>query len=93
MTDPIVERREARWHLDKKIPLGLIVAAVVQAAALVGSYYKIVSDIELLKADVMTLHTRDNKVETDLREAVAEVKAQYIRLDMKLDRLIEKGHK
>jgi len=93
MTDPIVERREAHWHLDKKIPLGLIVAAVVQASALVGSYYKIVSDIELLKADVMTLHTRDNKVETDLREAVAEVKAQYIRLDMKLDRLIEKGHK
>ncbi len=93
MTDPIVERREAHWHLDKKIPLGLIVAAVVQASALVGSYYKIVSDIELLKADVQTLHTRDNKTENDLRIAIEEVKAQYVRLDQKLDRLIERGHK
>jgi len=90
MTD---DQTETHWHLDKKIPLGLIVAAVVQAGALVGSYYKIVSDIELLKADVSTLHVRDNKTENDLRIAIDEVKSQYVRLDQKLDRLIERWHK
>jgi len=37
--------------------------------------------------------TREKKVAEDLRGAINEVKGQYIRVDQKLDRLIEKGYK
>ena len=96
MTTRTDERRtneDHGWHLDKKVPLGLILAAVVQAAALLGGYYKIVTDVELLKADVNTLHNRDTKVETDLRESISLIRDQYVRMESKIDRLIERTHK
>jgi hypothetical protein len=81
------------WHVTREVSLGLILAAILQAAALLGAYYKIVSDVELLKADVSTLHLRDNKVEADLRETISLMRDQFVRMESKLDRLIERGRK
>jgi hypothetical protein len=57
----------------------------------VGAYYQIKQDIELIKADNGVLHQRDSKTESDLREAINEVKTQFQRMDAKLDRLIERS--
>lgn len=85
------DRRESLgWHLDKKVPLGLIFAACIQAAGFVGAYYQIQQDLALLKADNLVLHQRDNKTEGDLRAAIDDVRQQFGRIDAKLDRLIER---
>lgn len=86
------DSNESGWHLDKKVPLSLITAMIMQTAALIGAYYKVVNDVELLKADVQVLHNRDNKTESDLRESIAILRDQYTRMDGKLDRLIERSH-
>jgi hypothetical protein len=92
-----VERRfptdrqiEGGWHLDKKVPLSLIFAMMVQAAMVIWAVADIKKDVELLKADVVTLHVRDSKIESDTRDAVRLLQEQLTRIDQKLDRLIER---
>ncbi len=84
---------EPGWHLDKKVPLGLILAVLMQTLALVGAYYQIKQDIELIKADAAVLHQRDTQTSIELRDAVQEIRAQFIRMDTKLDRIIERSSK
>jgi len=62
----------------------------MQTLALVGAYYQIKQDIELIKADAVVLHQRDSQNTNDLRDALQEIRAQFIRMDNKLDRIIER---
>ena len=79
------------WHLDKKVPIGLIIAMIVQVVGVTLYFAEIKKDVELLKADVVTLHTRDNKVEADLRDSIDLIRGQILRMETKLDRLIERS--
>lgn len=96
MTDQFVERRANvpppadGWHLDKKVPLGLIFAMIVQVVVVTMFFAGIQKDVELLKADVITLHQRDSKIEIDARDANKQLQEQLTRIDQKLDRLIER---
>jgi hypothetical protein len=101
-----LERRESErrvpliedgWHLDKKVPIGLIIGMVAQVV--VGAWWVTAQlaeqrkDIELIKADVIVLHQRDNQSVESLREAMRVMQDQFQRLDGKLDRLIERSSK
>jgi hypothetical protein len=101
-----LERRESErripqpadgWHLDKKVPIGLIIGMVAQVV--VGAWWVTSQlaeqrkDIELIKADVIVLHQRDNQSVESLREAMRVMQDQFQRLDGKLDRLIERSSK
>ena len=96
MTDQFVERRapvpkeEEGWHLDKRVPLSLIAAMVAQVVVVTMFFADIKRDVELLKADVITLHQRDSKMETDTRDALRSNNEHLNRIDQKLDRLIER---
>lgn len=90
------ERRapqEQGWHLDKKVPLTLIFAMLMQAAMVVWAVADIKKDVELLKADVSVLHDRDKRTEDGMREAFRTIQSHYDRLEVKLDRLIERSKK
>ena len=81
------------WHLDKKVPLGLIFTILLQAAMVIWAIADIKKDVELLKQDATALHIRDNQGAENLREAMKVVRDQYTRLDVKLDRFIERALK
>jgi hypothetical protein len=81
------------WHLDKKVPLGLIFTILVQAGMVIWAIADIKKDVELLKQDAMALHLRDTQQSDSFREAIKLMQDQFARLDAKLDRLIERGQK
>jgi hypothetical protein len=81
------------WHLDKKVPLGLIFTILVQAGMVIWAIADIKKDVELLKQDTAGLHIRDTSQADSLKEAMKMMQDQYARLDSKLDRLIERGQK
>lgn len=87
-----IERKES-WHLDKKVPIVLIVAMLTQFAGVIWFIGQLAKDIELLKADTAVLHQRDNQQTDSLKEALRLMQDQFQRLDSKLDRLIERGSK
>lgn len=88
-----VEPPEQGWNLDKKVPLGLIGAMLAQVVCITWVFAEIKKDVELLKADSIVLHQRDSQQAADFASAVLAMRAQFDKLDSKLDRLIERGHK
>ena len=90
-------RLEARplegWHLDKKVPLGLIFTILAQAGMVIWAIADIKKDVELLKQDTASLHTRDTQQSDNLRDAIKMMQDQFMRMDSKLDRLIERNNK
>jgi hypothetical protein len=79
------------WHLDKKVPLSLIAAMIAQVVIVTMFFADIKRDVELLKQDVLGLHTRDTAIELQTREYVKSLNDSISRIDGKLDRLIERG--
>ena len=86
MTAPTKES----WHLDKKVPLSLIFAMLIQAAMVIWAVADIKKDVEILKSRVTTQQDRDDRQDKTLGEVVSRLQTQLERMDGKLDRLIEK---
>ena len=90
------ERRTADpvgWHLKKEVNLSIILAMLGLAITGFWGFADLKKDIELLKANAVVLHDRDNKAELDMHDAMAQVRDQYKELSAKLDRVIERGQK
>jgi hypothetical protein len=86
MTAPTKES----WHLDKKVPLSLIFAMLIQAAMVIWAVADIKKDVEILKSRVATQQDRDDRQDKTLGEVVSRLQTQLERMDGKLERLIEK---
>ena len=84
---------EAQWHLDKKVPLSLIFALLVQTIVIVISFQDVKKDVELLKAAQVVLRDRDIQQSSDLHDAMSQVREQFRTLNDKMDRLIERDVK
>ena len=82
---------ESQWHLDKKVPLSLIFALLVQTVIVVVAFQDVKKDVELLKANQIVLHDRDTTQSNDLHDAMSQVRDQFKALNDKMDRLIERG--
>lgn len=98
MTDQFVERRANPpaldgWHLDKKVPLSLIFAMLVQAGMVIVAVADIKKDVEVLKSEVVGLAQRDAAIEVRSAESHRLMTEQFNRIDQKLDRLIERSVK
>ena len=86
MTAPTKES----WHLDKKVPLSLIFAMLVQAGMVIVAVADIKKDVEILKAQSSSQKDRDERQDKTVAEVVSVLRTQLERMDGKLDRLIEK---
>lgn len=86
------ERRleELGWHLDKKVPISMILAILSLALTGFWGFADLKKDVELLKANALVLHQRDDKQEADIKDSLAQIRQQYDALSAKLDRLIER---
>lgn len=86
------KRRDAdSWHLDKKVPLSLICAMLVQAGMVIYAIADIKKDVEFLKLQVHTQEQRDQRQDADMKEAMTLLRESLGSLNSKIDRLIERG--
>ena len=79
------------WHLDKKVPLSLIFAMLVQAGMVIVAISDIKKDVEFLKVQVHTQAERDSRQDQDMKEAMTLLRESLGSLNSKIDRLIERG--
>lgn len=84
---------EQGWHLDKKVPLSLILAMIVQVAMVIMAIADIKKDVEVLKAQVIVQGGRDIRQDSDMREAMTLLRSSFNELNSKLDRIIERSRK
>lgn len=84
-------RSEDSWHLDKKVPLSLICAMLVQAGMVIYAIADIKKDVEFLKLQVHTQEQRDSRQDQDMKEAMNLLRESLGTLNAKMDRLIERG--
>ena len=81
------------WHLDKKVPLSLIFAMLVQAGFVIVALADLKKDVEVLKVQAASQSQRDTRQDSDMREAMNLLRDSLNVLNIKLDRLIERGGK
>lgn len=79
------------WHLDKKVPLSLIFAMLVQAGMVIAAIVDIKKDVEVLKSQVTSQSARDTRQDMDMKEAMALLRETLGAVNQKLDRLIERA--
>lgn len=84
---------EQEWHLKKEINVSLIISVVGIAVTMVMGYADLKREIALIQADTQVLHQRDTQNANDSDKALTVIRAQYEKMDTKLDRLIERTAK
>lgn len=81
--------QDNRWHLDKKVPVGIILVLLFQGVAGIWAIADIKKDVELLKDARIAQRERDSRQDMATTETVALVRSDIQELGRKLDRLIE----
>lgn len=85
------QRRDSdNWHLDKKVPVSLIIAMVAQIVAVVWAIADIKKDVELNKQAIAQLQQADKVLMEESNRNLTIIQSHYERLEAKIDRLIER---
>ena len=87
------EQDETGWHLEKKVPISIILALFVQFIGGLLFINSIENRVTLLERDNIKQGERDARQEHRLAEAMALARAELKEIGAKLDRLIEKAAK
>jgi len=82
--------KEGQWHLDKKVPLSLIFAMLVQAAMVIWAIADIKKDVEVLKAAMVQQIDRDSRQDKAAAEAVGLAREDIKEVKTMLSRLIDR---
>lgn len=83
-------RTESRWHLDKKVPLSLIVVVIIQGAGGIWVIADIKKDVEVLKAAYAIQLDRDSRQDKAASEAVGLVREDIREVKSMLARLLDR---
>lgn len=81
-----------RWHLDKKVPISIIVVLVMQAASGLWLLADMRRDIDVLKVQFVQQRDRDKQQDEQFQQAMQLVRTEMRAISDKLDRLIERNH-
>ncbi len=87
------EEEDGGWHLDRRIPIGIIVTLLVYGISGLWFIADIKKDVEVLKAQRLHSDLRIEKVTSDAKDVDARINARLDTIEAKLDRLIERGSK
>ena len=79
------------WHLDKKVPISIILALFSQFGMGVWYAGRIENRIDHLERDKQMQIEKDNRQDNNLSAASTLMQARLDRIDGKLDRLIERS--
>lgn len=80
-----------QWHLDKKVPLSLIFAMLIQAGMVIWAIADIKKDVEVLKAGMAQQVDRDNRQDRAAYEAVGLVREDIKEVKALLQKLLERN--
>ena len=86
----IMATPDNQWHLDKKVPLTLIIVIAGQIALGIVWAADMRKDIELLKASDKAVHEQMQFITKVSDSSIKLIQEQLTRIDMKMDRLIER---
>lgn len=81
---------DEQWHLDKKVPLSLIFAMIVQAAMVLWVVAGIRGDVEILKVQLQAQTIRADKQDQSSAESLSLIRGQLDKMENKLDRALER---
>lgn len=90
MSEPATD---ARWHLDKKVPISIIAALFVQFLGGVWFMSKIESRVVALETAKVAQERIDERQDQRAGEAVNLVRSDIQELGRKMDRLVERTSK
>ena len=77
-----------QWHLDKKVPLGLILAMMLQGSVIIVAFQDVKKDVEVLKVQVASQRDRDEQQDKAQARQMGAVNSWLERIDGKLDRIL-----
>lgn len=80
-----------KWHLDKRVPITLIVAILVQSAGFVWFISKMDSRIVALETANNVQKERDDRQDRASMDAASMIRSDLRDLGQKIDRLIERS--
>lgn len=78
------------WHLDKRVPVSIILVLISQFVAGLWVIADMRKDIDVLKVQMMDTRTRQNEQTVQLQVYFSNVREDIKAVDTKLQRLIEK---
>jgi Tfp pilus assembly protein PilO len=78
------------WHLDKKVPISIIVAMLAQFAGGLWFISKLDSRVGALEDRIASQRERDNLQDQQSASSLSLLRGQLDRMDAKLDRLVER---
>ena len=78
------------WHLKKEVNVSLIITVIVTAFGCIGGYFDLKRDIALIQADLVSVHLKETELFATDEKNLVIIRAQYERMESKLDRLIER---
>jgi len=79
------------WHLDKRVPIMLILAIFAQTISFVWFFSKMDSRIQALEAAALRQKDRDDRQDKTASEILSSLRNDIKEVDRKLDRLIERS--
>lgn len=98
--DVLTERREGarnQWHLNKEVPISIILALVLQTVSGIWFISKLDSRVGSLEESRKTATSeqreRDEKQDSAVALVAAETQRRLDRIEEKLDRLIERSRR
>lgn len=83
--------QDSRWHLDKKVPVGIIITLFIQFMGGAWFMSKLESRILALETIQTDQRLRDDRQDRATAEAVAIIRAQLDRIDSNILSLIREG--
>lgn len=87
----MIEPTDTHWHLDKKVPVGIILTLFIQFLGGVWFMSKLESRILALETVQAEQRQRDDRQDRAAAEAVAIIRAQLDRIDANILQLIRDG--
>ena len=78
------------WHIKREIQLGHILTTLTVAVSAMFYITKLEQRIALIEQQVVSQHERDDRQDKATAEALLLLRSQLDRIDVKLDRLMER---
>lgn len=79
-----------KWHLDKRVPVSIIVVLLMQGAGGLWVIADMRKDIDVLKVQMIDSRDREKTRDAQLESTVRQLRGDMLEVSRKLDRLIER---
>jgi Tfp pilus assembly protein PilO len=80
------------WHLDKRVPVSIIVTLLIYGFSGLFFIADIKKDVEILKVQQQTQSSVDDRQDRMVADALHQLRESVKEGNAKLDRLIERGN-